>query len=83
MVWIWYLYFAFAVPEILTLLCYFWKLLCGKIKKKCPPMKDVLIVLMFEGIQSFGFALLVFWVLPKLDVFKGLILSYCFGLVPG
>ena len=46
-------------------------------------MKDILIVLMFEGMQSFGFALLVFSVLPKLDVLNGLILSYCFGLVPG
>ncbi|XP_050429583.1 chitin synthase chs-2 [Adelges cooleyi] len=79
-VWIWCLLLAFIVPELGTLIrsiriCFF---------KSCrkPPLKDFVFVLVMETLHVFGIVLLVYVVLPSLDVIKGAMLTNCLCFVP-
>lgn len=78
--WIWCLLLAFIVPEIGTLIrslriCFF---------KSCkrPPLFDFGFVLIMETLHVFGLVLLVYVVLPNLDVVKGAMLTNCLCFVP-
>lgn len=78
--WIWCLLLAFIVPEIGTLIrslriCFF---------KSCkrPPLFDFVFVLIMETLHVFGLVLLVYVVLPNLDVVKGAMLTNCLCFVP-
>lgn len=80
MAWIWCLLLAFIVPEIGTLvrsmrICFF---------KSCkrPQLFDFLFVLGMETLHVFGLVLLVYVVLPNLDVIKGAMLTNCLCFVP-
>lgn len=42
-----------------------------------------MLVLIPETIQTIGVGLLVFYILPDLDVVKGAMLTNCFSFVPG
>lgn len=78
--WIWCLLLAFIVPEIGTLIrslriCFF---------KSCkrPPLFDFVFVLVMETLYVFGLVMLVYVVLPNLDVIKGAMLTNCLCFVP-
>ncbi|KAK3909060.1 Chitin synthase chs-2 [Frankliniella fusca] len=77
----WMLLLAFAVPELGTLfrsarICFFksWRR---------PPFLDFLLVFVMETLHAAGTALLVFAVMPQLDVVQGLMLTNSLCLVPG
>ncbi|XP_034230764.1 chitin synthase chs-2 isoform X3 [Thrips palmi] len=79
--WTWVLLFAFLVPELGTLfrslrICFFksWRR---------PPFLDFALVFLMETLHTVGTALLVFAVLPQMDVVKGAMLTNCLSLVPG
>lgn len=80
-VWIWALIIAFAVPELGTLIrslriCFF--------KSSAKPLfSHLLLVTFMESLHTFGVALLVFVVLPEIDVVRGAMLTNCVCLVPG
>lgn len=78
--WIWCLLLAFIVPEIGTLIrslriCFF---------KSCkkPQLFDFVFVLVMETLHVFGLVMLVYVVLPNLDVIKGAMLTNCLCFVP-
>lgn len=79
--WMWCLLIAFCVPEVGVLfrsvrMCFFksWKR---------PPFSHFLIVFIAETAHTIGTALLVFVVLPDLDVVKGAMLTNCLCFLPG
>ncbi|XP_071550893.1 chitin synthase chs-2 isoform X4 [Panulirus ornatus] len=80
-VWAWVLLFCFIVPELgtwfrSTRMCVF------KSWKK-PPFGDFFWVLLFETLHTVGTGLLVYLVLPDLDVIKGAMLTNCVAFIPG
>ncbi|KAB0798176.1 hypothetical protein PPYR_09169 [Photinus pyralis] len=79
--WMWCLLFAFWVPEMGALfrsvrMCFF------KSWRK-PHFAHFLIVFLAETAHTIGIALLVFIILPDLDVIKGAMLTNCLCFVPG
>ncbi|KAJ8974097.1 hypothetical protein NQ317_011616 [Molorchus minor] len=79
--WMWCIFFAFCVPQLgalfrSTRMCYF------KSSKK-PPFSHFLMVFLPETGHTIGLALLVFSVLPDIDVVKGAMLTNCLCFVPG
>ncbi|XP_076333773.1 chitin synthase chs-2-like isoform X2 [Tachypleus tridentatus] len=79
--WIWCLYFALIIPEVFTLfrstrICIF--------KSYRKPQRDTfLIVFIAESLHALGLVLLVFVVLPDLDVVKAVMLTSCVCFIPG
>jgi chitin synthase len=78
--WIWCLFFAYAVPEVLSFLrstriCFF------KNVTKPTPLQ-FLVVFTAETLRTIGTGLLVFMILPTLDVVKGAMLTNCLYFVP-
>ncbi|KAJ8929966.1 hypothetical protein NQ314_017289 [Rhamnusium bicolor] len=78
--WMWCIFFAFAVPQLgalfrSTRMCYF------KSSKK-PPFAHFLIIFLAETGHTIGLALLVFYILPDIDVVKGAMLTNCLCFVP-
>lgn len=79
-VWMWCLMFAFCVPQLGTLfrsarMCFFksWKV---------PSFAHFLILFIPETAHTIGIALLVFYVLPDMDVVKGAMLTNCLCFIP-
>lgn len=79
-VWMWCLLFAFCVPQLGTLfrsarMCFFksWKV---------PSFAHFLILFIPETAHTIGIALLVFYVLPDMDVVKGAMLTNCLCFIP-
>ncbi|XP_042240833.1 chitin synthase chs-2-like isoform X2 [Homarus americanus] len=80
-VWAWILFFCFIVPELgtwfrSTRMCVF------KSWKK-PLLGDFFVVWFFETLHTVGTSLLVYLVLPDLDVIKGAMLTNCVAFMPG
>ena len=78
--WIWCLIIAFAIPEFGVLfrsarICFF------KSWKK-PPITYFAVVFFAETMHTVGTALLVFNILPNLDVVKGAMLTNCLCIFP-
>lgn len=79
--WMWALVVAFSIPELGTFvrslrICFF------KSSAK-PRFSTLLFVTLMESLHTFGMALLVFVVLPEIDVVRGAMLTNCVCLVPG
>ncbi|XP_013772916.1 uncharacterized protein LOC106458013 [Limulus polyphemus] len=79
--WIWTLFFSLIIPEILTLfrssrICIF------KSHKK-PTLRTFFTVFITESLHVLGLVLLVFVVLPDLDVVKAVMLTNCVCFMPG
>ncbi|KAK4319406.1 hypothetical protein Pmani_009641 [Petrolisthes manimaculis] len=80
-VWAWMLFFCFIVPELgswfrSTRMCVF------KSWKK-PLLGDFVWVWIFETFHTVGTGLLIYLVLPDLDVIKGAMLTNCVSFIPG
>lgn len=80
-VWAWMLFFCFIVPELgtwfrSTRMCVF------KSWKK-PLLGDFFWVWMFETLHTVGTGMLIYLVLPDLDVIKGAMLTNCCAFIPG
>ncbi|XP_076350949.1 chitin synthase chs-2-like [Tachypleus tridentatus] len=78
--WIWCLFFAMVVPELFThfrssRICIF------KSYRK-PQFQTFITVLLTETLHVLGLALLVFVVLPDLDVIKAVMLTNCVCFMP-
>src|SRR5215475_2740525 len=79
--WIWCLFFAYIVPEIFAFLrasriCFFKKVTKPTILQFC-------VVATAETLRTIGTGLLVFMLLPNLNVVKGAMLTNCLCFVPG
>jgi chitin synthase len=79
--WIWSLFFAYVIPEVMTFLrasriCFFKKVTKPTILQFC-------VVATAETLRTIGTGLLVFIILPNLDVLKGAMLTNCLCFVPG
>jgi chitin synthase len=79
--WVWCLFFAFAVPEVMAFLrsiriCFF------KNAPK-PTVLEFSAVAVAETLRAVGTGLLIFMVLPNIDVVKGAMLTNCLCFVPG
>ena len=79
--WIWALFFAFSVPEVMAFLrssriCFF-----KKVEK--PTALEFCVVAAAETLRTIGTGLFVFTILPDLDVVKGAMLTNCLSFVPG
>lgn len=79
--WIWSLFFAYCIPEIMTFLrsariCFF------KQAAK-PTLLQFCVVAIAETLRTIGTGLLVFMILPNLDVVKGAMLTNCVSIIPG
>ncbi|XP_050718358.1 chitin synthase chs-2-like isoform X3 [Eriocheir sinensis] len=80
-IWAWMLFFCFIVPELgswfrSTRMCVF------KSWKK-PLLGDVFWVFVFETLHTIGTGILIYLVLPDLDVIKGAMLTNCVAFMPG
>nr|AUS84047.1 chitin synthase-1 [Tetranychus cinnabarinus] len=79
--WIWALMGVLMVPELMTLfraasMCTF--------KSISSPSKAVFsLIFIVETLHTIGIVMLVFLMLPSLDVTKGVILTNCFCFIPG
>lgn len=78
--WVWCLFFAYAVPELMSFvrsirICFF------KNSPK-PTFWEFLAVIGAETLRAIGTGLLVFMVLPKVDVVKGAMITNCLCFVP-
>lgn len=78
--WIWVIIFAFFVPEIQTFFRSF-RICCFK-TWDMPEMKVVLTLVFTESFPAIGSSLLVFGILPNLDVVKGVMLTNAVCFVP-
>nr|XP_022916186.1 uncharacterized protein LOC111426064 [Onthophagus taurus] len=80
LVWVWMLIFAFFVPQLGT----FIRSLRIMLYKswKIPYLSQFLSVFISETCSTIGNAILVFVVLPKLDVLKGIMLTNAFCFIP-
>ncbi|XP_052098286.1 uncharacterized protein LOC127733063 [Mytilus californianus] len=58
----------------------FMKILFGG--KTWPSMKTFFVLLLFEGLQTFGMCLLLFRVLPSTDFFRGLVITFAVCQIP-
>ncbi|XP_065164393.1 chitin synthase chs-2 isoform X3 [Atheta coriaria] len=79
--WMWCLVFAFWVPQLGTL--FRSSRMCVFKSWKKPAFSHFLIVFLCETAHTIGIALLVFYVLPDLDVVKGAMLTNCVCFIPG
>ncbi|KAF5272147.1 hypothetical protein FQA39_LY01229 [Lamprigera yunnana] len=78
--WIWVIVFAFFVPEVMTFLrsiriCLFKSWIV-------PSKSEVFSLLLTETLPTIGSAILVFSILPELDVVKGVMLTNAVCFVP-
>ena len=79
--WIWCLFFAYAIPEVVSFLrstriCFF-----KNVTK--PTLLQFLVVFTAETLRTIGTGFLVFMILPNLDVVKGAMVTNCLCFVPG
>jgi chitin synthase len=79
--WIWCLFFAYAIPEVMAFLrsariCFF------KNATK-PTALQFFAVAIPETLRTIGTGLLIFMIVPRLDVVKGAMLTNCLCFVPG
>jgi chitin synthase len=75
------LFFAYIIPEIMTFvyasrMCFFKNVTKPTILQFC-------VVATAETLRTIGTGLLVFIILPTLDVIKGAMLTNCLCFVPG
>nr|AFM38193.1 chitin synthase [Anasa tristis] len=78
--WSWCLIFAFAIPELGTLIRSL--RICVFKSWKRPPFNDFLWVLAMETLHVVGMASFFLIILPELDVVKGAMLTNCVCFVP-
>nr|QCI31493.1 chitin synthase [Grandidierella japonica] len=79
--WAWMIFFAYLIPEAgswfrSTRMCIFKKW-------QRAPFTDVIVVIFFEMLHTVGVSLLIYAVLPDLDVIKGAMLTNCVCFIPG
>nr|USH46112.1 chitin synthase chs-2 [Androctonus crassicauda] len=79
--WIWCLFFVLIVPELFTL--FRSSRICVFKSFKRPKFPVFLMVFTMETLHTVGLSLLVFVVLPNLDVIKAAMLTNCVCFVPG
>lgn len=78
--WMWTLVFIFCMPEAIMLLrCL--RIIIFK-SWKLPSLMEVVSYFVTETLPTIGYAILVFDVLPKLDVIKGAMLMNAFCFIP-
>ncbi|KAK9877020.1 hypothetical protein WA026_016046 [Henosepilachna vigintioctopunctata] len=80
--WIWILIFAYLVPQVGTLIESLWIYLFKKLKMK-GVWQQLPVLLLTESPPAVGSAILVFCILPELDVVKAAMLTNAFCLIPG
>ncbi|XP_047516301.1 chitin synthase chs-2 isoform X2 [Pieris napi] len=78
--WMWVILAAFAIPEVGTFIrsvriCFF------KSSKK-PRSIQFIVVFIAESLHTIGLALLLFKILPELDVVKGAMITNCMCIIP-
>lgn len=56
---------------------------CASQKWTRPSFVDLLVVAFFECLHATGTALIIYAVLPDLDVIKGAMLTNCVAFIPG
>ncbi|XP_033731954.1 uncharacterized protein LOC117321593 [Pecten maximus] len=69
-----------CIPYVLVFLSSLWRSLFGNVH--FPSKKNLIIVLIIEGLHSLGLSLLAFRVLPEIDVVRGTLLLSCTCIVP-
>jgi chitin synthase len=79
--WVWCLFFAYAIPEVMAFarsvrICFFKNALK-------PSVLEISAVALAETLRTIGTGLLIFVVLPVIDVVKGAMLTNCLCFVPG
>ena len=78
--WVWCLALVYVVPEVGTLIRS--SRICIFKSSRRPTFSDFSVVFLFEMLHTIGMALLVFVVLPELDVIKGAMLTNCLAFIP-
>jgi chitin synthase len=75
------LFFTYVIPEIWTFLRASRKCIFKNVTK--PTIPQFFLVFTAETLRTIGTGLLVFMILPNLDVLKGAMLTNCLCFVPG
>ncbi|KAG8237767.1 hypothetical protein J437_LFUL017831 [Ladona fulva] len=79
--WTWSLLIAIAAPELGAFIRSF-RICIFKFWKK-PPFWDFMVVAIMETFHAIGVSLLIFCILPNLDVLRGAMLTNCVCFIPG
>ncbi|KAF4523722.1 hypothetical protein B566_EDAN011586 [Ephemera danica] len=80
--WVWVLLFAMMIPELGSFLRSLRVVVFKPTSWSRPRSSDLAVVLVAETCGATGMALLIFSVLPDLDVIKGVMLTNCLCFVP-
>ena len=81
-VWTWCLFLAFVLPEFFTFFNIFKNRLYKSSSLSRPSLSEFFVVLVFESMHVVGLSLLIFVVLPELDVVKGAMITSCLCFIP-
>nr|XP_037268094.1 chitin synthase chs-2-like [Rhipicephalus microplus] len=79
--WLWVLFFILIIPELFTL--FRSSRICVFKSYRRPNKSTFFTVFLMETLHTVGLCMLVFVVLPDLDVVKGAMLTNCVCFVPG
>lgn len=78
--WVWCLFFAYAFPEVMAFLRSF--RICFFKNAPKPTVLEFSAVALAETLRAVGTGLMIFLVLPNIDVVKGAMLTNCLCFVP-
>ncbi|KAF2352209.1 Nucleotide-diphospho-sugar transferase, partial [Trinorchestia longiramus] len=86
--WAWMIFFAYIIPELgswfrSTRMCIFKGYIAKFMSLTHSRYSDMAIVAVFETMHTLGTSLMIFAVLPDLDVIKGAMLTNCVAFLPG
>lgn len=79
--WIWALFFVLITPEVFTL--FRSARMCIFKSYRRPSKATFLTVIFFETMHTIGIVMIVYVVLPALDVVRGVMLTSCICFIPG
>ena len=79
--WVWMLLVSICSPYLFTFIDSIFKALFGN--KPWPSLKIIILVMIVESLHSFGVAIFVFRVLPKLDLARAILLMNAVCVIPG
>lgn len=79
--WVWMLLVSICSPYLFTFIDSIFKALFGN--KPWPSLKIIILVMVVESLHSFGVAIFVFRVLPKLDLARAILMMNAVCIMPG
>ena len=78
--WVWAIYFAYCIPEILNFVLSLYRSLFRSLET--PNFSVIVMVVVMEIMHTLGMSVLLFVVLPGMDAVRGAMITNCLSFVP-